>query len=104
MLESRPELGAMARWVGLVTTGCSSAASATRLDFHHAGAYEKACGLNLKSRAAARPRGGAFITHRGSACAASYMFVLRWKARPRGLRLGRAPPELAAQRGKSWWR
>ncbi|HMU18062.1 MAG TPA: IS110 family transposase, partial [Thauera aminoaromatica] len=86
LLESRPEFGAMVRWVGLVTTGVLLGCVGDPLDFHHAGAYEKACGLNLKEQSSGTAtRRGLHITHRGSACARKYLylFVLRWKARDR---------------------
>lgn len=110
LLESRPELGAMARWVGLVTTGVLLGCVGDPLDFHHAGAYEKACGLNLKEQSSGTAaRRGLHITHRGSACARKYlyMFVLRWKARDRAacawVERRQSWPRKGA-RSPRWWR
>lgn len=84
LLETRPEFGAMVRWVGPVTIAVLIGCVGDPLDFHHAGAYEKACGLNLKEQSSGvATRRGLHITHRGSACARKYLylFALRWKAR-----------------------
>lgn len=84
LLGTRPEFGPMVRWVGLVTSAVLLGCVGDPKDFHHAGAYEKACGLNLKEESSGTAvRRGLHITHRGSACARKYlyMFVLRWKAR-----------------------
>jgi transposase len=98
LLATRPEFGAMSRWVGLVTTAVLVGCVGDPIDFHHAGAYEKACGLNLKEQSSGTAtRRGLHITHRGPARARKYLylFALRWKARDPAARAW-------AERRQSW--
>lgn len=91
------ELSAMRQTLGAVTTAVIVAHTGSPAEYGSAGAFEKACGLNLKERSSGNHQGRLGLTKRGPSIVRRYLYLA-------ALRLIREDPVVVAwyQRRRSY--
>lgn len=83
-MEAQDAFASLSQWLSPTTTAVLVACVGDPRSFHHAAAFEKACGLNLKEQSSGSSlRRGLHITKRGASRARKYLylFALRWMTR-----------------------
>ena len=83
-MVAHTEFAPLSRWLSPTTAAVIIACAGDPRDFHHAAAFEKTCGLNLKEHSSGSSvRRGIHITKRGPGRVRKYLylFALRWMTR-----------------------